>query len=745
MSIVGFDSSPSCYHTKGGISVHRHTSEIPKQAALESIIDKLDSHLGVLLSSTFEYPGRYRPWCIGFVDPPLQIVSNDRNFQIIALNDRGKVILAAIESRIRCADYIADLATAESNIEGTIKCPPRWFPEEYRSKQNTIFSLLRDIVDLFSSANDSQLGLYGAFGYDLAYQFDSIPYMIPRPASKRDLVLFLPDRLLVANHYEKVAQEHRYEFQFGRCSTVGVPRVGHASDYRGSTSVEVSRDHQPGQFANLVRTAKVWFKRGDLFEVVPGQAFLEPCQSRPSKIFRRLTGINPAPYGTFMNLGEDEYLVGASPEMYVRVDGKRVESCPISGTISRGKDALDDSEKILELLNSEKDNCELTMCTDVDRNDKSRVCKEGTVRVIGRRQIEMYSKVIHTVDHVEGYLREGFDAFDAFLTHTWAVTVTGAPKLAAMRFIEEHERSYRHWYGGAIGFIGFNGNLNTGLTLRTMRIKDGVAEVRAGSTLLVDSDPDKEETETELKAEALIDSIRGSCSSASGTDNSEASLQYVGKGKRVLLIDHEDSFVNTLANYVRQTGAEVLTVRVGFSQKQLREIIHEYNPSLVLLSPGPGTPMDYNISDTIGIVLKEGLAMFGVCLGLQAIVEYFGGELGTLSYPKHGKFSEVRVKSGRLFKGIPRSFTAGRYHSLYAVRDSIPSVLSITAESDDGIIMAVEHKQLPVSGVQFHPESIMTLRNDVGPRLIRNLIQSLTSTQGVQSGANCRPPEIMRL
>ncbi len=127
--------------------------------------------------------------------------------------------------------------------------------------------------------------------------------------------------------------------------------------------------------------------------------------------------------------------------MFVRVDGDRVETCPISGTIARGDDAIADAAQILTLLNSSKDESELTMCTDVDRNDKSRVCEPGSVRVIGRRQIEMYSRLIHTVDHVEGRLRAGMDALDAFLSHAWAVTVTGAPKLWAMHFIEEHERS----------------------------------------------------------------------------------------------------------------------------------------------------------------------------------------------------------------------------------------------------------------------------------------------------------------
>jgi hypothetical protein len=165
-------------------------------------------------------------------------------------------------------------------------------------------------------------------------------------------------------------------------------------------------------------------------------------------------------------------------------------------------------QQIQALINSEKDETELTMCTDVDRNDKSRICVPGTVKVIGRRQIEMYSKLIHTVDHVEGQLAENFDSIDAFITHMWVVTVTGAPKLWAMQFIENHETSPRQWYGGAVGIIHFNGDINTGLTIRTVEISQGYAKIQAGATLLYDSDPSAEEAETELKASALLSALK---------------------------------------------------------------------------------------------------------------------------------------------------------------------------------------------------------------------------------------------
>ena len=477
------------------------------------------------------------------------------------------------------------------------------------------------------------------------------------------------------DHQAATAQEHRFDFATQGRSTAGLPRTGPQAPWRAAGTVGREADHRPGEYADCVREAHGFFRRGDLFEVVPGQSFFARCPVPPSEVFRRLRARNPAPYGALMNLGESEYLVAASPEMYVRVDGRRIETCPISGTVARGADAIGDAEQILKLLSSEKEASELTMCTDVDRNDKSRVCEPGSVRVIGRRQIEMYSRLIHTVDHVEGRLRDGFDAFDGFLAHTWAVTVTGAPKHAAMQFIEDHEKSVRRWYGGAIGMIGFDGNMNTGLTLRTVQIRNGAAEVRAGATLLVDSDPNAEEEETRLKAAALLDAIARPDPPAESA--AETGAERPGAGRTVLMVDHQDSFVHTLAAYLRETGAEVVTLRAGFASERIDEI----GPDLVVLSPGPGTPSDFGVAETIGAALARSLPVFGVCLGLQGIVEYFGGRLGTLDYPMHGKPSPIRWRGGRLLANLPERFEAGRYHSLFAERDALPECLVVTADT----------------------------------------------------------------
>jgi anthranilate synthase len=621
--------------------------------------------------------------------------------------------------------------------------PGTRFPEEQRSRQPSIFSVVRALTALFGIAPsvDPQLGLYGSFGYDLTFQFEAVKerHAASRTAAaatdskQRDLLLYLPDSIIVLDGPAKDAYRMDYDFEWNGVSTRSLPRnVGAAVPFRGVTDLAVRRDHAPGEYAKKVAKAKEQFRVGNLFEVVLSQVFYEPCAAPPSEILARLRERNPSPYMFVINLGESEHLVGASPEMFVRCEttpqhGIRVETCPISGTIRRGADALEDAERIKEILTNKKEESELTMCTDVDRNDKSRICKPGSVRVIGRRQIEKYSKLIHTVDHVEGYLRDGFDALDAFLCHTWAVTVTGAPKPWAIQFVEDNEETERKWYAGAVGLVGFDGHLNTGLTLRTIHIQEGVASVRAGATLLFDSDPEAEEKETELKASAFRDAILrprdvpgADAKAAAGGDQSAlggvgplARDGVAGLGKRVLLVDHQDSFVHTLANYLRQTGADVTTCRFGLTRAQ----IEAQRPDLVVLSPGPGRPSDFKLSDTLSSCISLGLPVFGVCLGLQGIVEHFGGKLSVLGYPMHGKPSDVklcggdrggegRVKEagGCLFRELPKVFTVARYHSLYATE--VPAMLSVTAtvegksDGSGAVVMAVEHNSLPIAAVQ---------------------------------------------
>jgi anthranilate synthase len=728
MATKVLDDGSEAYETKGGVTVTRRRRAADYANAISTYIDKLDERRGAVFSSNYEYPGRYTRWDTAVVDPPIGISSFGRAVWIEAYNARGEVLLSFIADRLAAVPELALGARSATRLDLDVKMPDRVFTEEERSKMPTVFTVLRAVTDLFHSDQDANLGLYGAFGYDLAFQFDAIDLKLTRPDDQRDMVLFLPDEILVVDHYAAKAWIDRYDFAKDGQSTDGKAETIAAEPFETVNVIPPHGDHRPGEYAELVVKAKESFKRGDLFEVVPGQKFFERCESKPSEISRRLKAINPSPYSFFINLGNQEYLVGASPEMFVRVSGRRIETCPISGTIKRGDDPIADSEQILKLLNSKKDESELTMCSDVDRNDKSRVCEPGSVKVIGRRQIEMYSRLIHTVDHIEGRLRDDMDAFDGFLSHAWAVTVTGAPKLWAMRFIEAHEKSPRAWYGGAIGMVGFNGDMNTGLTLRTIRIKDGIAEVRAGATLLYDSNPDEEEAETELKASAMIAAIRDAKSGNAA--KVQRDVASVGAGVKILLVDHEDSFVHTLANYFRQTGAEVTTVRTPVPE----EVFDRIKPDLVVLSPGPGNPKDFDCKATIKKARARSLPIFGVCLGLQALAEAYGGELRQLAVPMHGKPSRIRVlEPGIVFSGLGREVTVGRYHSIFADPSTLPRDFIITAESEDGTIMGIEHASEPVAAVQFHPESIMTLGQDAGMRMIENVVAHLSKKKDAKS------------
>mmetsp|Transcript_11356 Transcript_11356/g.26196 ORF Transcript_11356/g.26196 Transcript_11356/m.26196 type:complete len:776 (+) Transcript_11356:93-2420(+) len=742
------------------------TSEENPVEAVAELSARLDSSHGCLLSSSYEYPGRYAKWTVGFASPPLMLESWDRRFKFTALSARGVLFLPTIHEVIRSNAAVQSCVQTSDAISGEVKKPEGFFPEEQRSRQPSIFSIVRCIIELFSSDEDPHLGLYGAFGYDLAFQFEDVNLSIDRNPQQRDLVLYIPDELLVINHQMQQAWRMHYDFVFpkagGVLCTKGVDGSTPNIPFQRSSTLPAgvpARELKQGEFAKMVDKAKEKFIRGDLFEAVLSQTFREPAAAPPSEMFALLKERNPSPYGFTMSLGQGEWLVGASPEMFVRVEknqnGMRCETCPISGTIRRGKDALEDAENIRRILTDPKEESEITMCTDVDRNDKSRICEHGSVEVIGRRQIELYSRLIHTVDHVEGYLRPEFDGIDAFLCHTWAVTVSGAPKTWAMRFIESIERSQRCWYGAAVGLLAFDGHVNTGLTLRTIRLFNGAAEVRAGATLLYDSVPESEEAETELKAAACLGVVRTlneKYASTNGQKNGEkrgapgvspslkAKVPRIGfESKNVVLIDFEDSFVHTLANYLRQTGAQVVTVRHSKAEEYLKSI--EKVPDLAVLSPGPGCPSDFNVSAHIQRLLDRKIGIFGVCLGLQSLVEHFGGKLGQLPIPMHGKPSEVSIKttlaSGApsVLTGLPEKFVVARYHSLYAERP-LPAELAEIAtlsKKDEGtdvepIVMGIQHKTLRVAAVQFHPESILT-SPEFGKQMLVNALKDLSMTK----------------
>ena len=715
------------YQTPGGVTVTCKVRALAYEGALKEVFDAIDHHKGALFCSGYEYPGRYTRWDMGIVKPPLEIIGRSRNFEVNALNERGRIILQMIHIALRGRSYIRKLEASSDSILGEVVPMPDHFPEEERSKQPGLFSVLRSLRAFFGSKGDAYFGLFGAFGYDLVFQFEPIRLRHPRPKNYADAHLFFSDQVFVADHRKEIAEVRSYDLQLGSLQTAGLPREGKYIELPQGKIQEQCSDHKPGEYAEKVEAIREGTRQGDFFEVVLSQVFSTGFGDTPRELFEKMRTINPSPYEFLINLGREQ-LIGASPEMFVRVVGSRVETCPISGTVSRGNDAIEDADRILELITSKKDEAELTMCTDVDRNDKSRVCKPGSVKVIGRRLIEAYSRLFHTVDHVEGELLDGYDAIDALLSHMWACTVTGAPKPAAMQQIENLENSPRQFYGGSVGFIGFNGDLNTGITIRTIHLKDGLAKFRVGATLLCDSEPMAEDKECRTKASAFLDILAGR------PPPSKQGFQVPsGEGfkPRVFFVDNEDSFVHTLANYFRQAQAEVITIRAGFPLSML----DQYEPDLVFISPGPGIPEDFQVPKLVAHCVDKGIPCFGVCLGLQGMVQAFGGTLDLLDHPMHGKPSQISNDQRGIFSGFPPRFQAGRYHSLFANQDDLPQCLEVTAQSEDGTIMAIEHKTLPYGAVQFHPESILTLRGNLGLKLIHNVLRNLVPPSPQTSGA----------
>jgi anthranilate synthase len=708
------------YITPHGITVTRTETKLAYSRGLGHILKQLDTKRGAYFSSGYEYPERYSRWDVATLAPPLEIVGRERTLAINALNERGKMLLRQFDPLLRGHDHWdCDPATDDSLLL-RLKPLAERFAEEERSKQPSPFSLVRLLVQEFHNAADSRLMLTGAFGYDLLLQFDPIQQKLPRHEQKT-LHLFLCDDIYFMDRKKEVIEHYQYDFESAAGSTVGLDRVSAAiaKPKKAPAPAEIVSDHKTEEYMEKVEAVREGMRQGNYYEVVLRQTFSAPFAQSPSELFQRIQKSSPSPYEFMLQMG-DEQLVGASPEMFVRVEEDQVETCPIAGTARRTGDPIRDAESIRALLNSAKEESELTMCSDVDRNDKSRVCIPGSVKVVGRRLIESYAGLFHTVDHVKGVLQPGFDSLDAFLTHMWAVTIIGAPKKAAAQAVENLEKDARGWYGGAIGMIGLNGDINTGITIRTIHLKKGIAKYAAGATLLYDSEPREEDAECRLKATAFFRALFPTASVGLESHHT----RNVGDGVRLLLVDNDDCFIHTLANYARQTGATVSTYRSNVAL----EAIDSSKPDVVLISPGPARPADFGVPNLVKELAKRSIPTFGVCLGLQGIVEAFGGVLEVLPYPMHGKGSLVTHEGKGVFQNLPSPFRVGRYHSLYANRDRFPSCLEITAESEDGIIMGVRHRDLPIEAVQFHPESILTLEKDCGLRLMENMIEAYART-----------------
>jgi anthranilate synthase component 1 len=264
---------------------------------------------------------------------------------------------------------------------------------------------------------------------------------------------------------------------------------------------------QRSEFEQIVGHAKEYIRAGDIFQVVLSQRFESDFNGDGLDFYRCLRFINPSPYMFCLNFGENFSLVGSSPEMHVRLQEDLIEIRPIAGTRPRGSTPAEDEENAAALLADPKERAEHIMLVDLARNDIGRIAEIGSVRVTELMNIERYSHVMHIVSHVTGRLRTGCDAFDLLKATFPAGTVSGAPKIRAMQIISELEKTRRGCYAGAVGYIGFDGNLDSCIVLRSAVLKNGKAYFQAGAGIVADSDPHREYEESVNKARAMIHAL----------------------------------------------------------------------------------------------------------------------------------------------------------------------------------------------------------------------------------------------
>jgi anthranilate synthase component 1 len=366
-------------------------------------------------------------------------------------------------------------------------------------------------------------GLFGYLGYDMVRLQESIPDKNPDELHLPDCMLMRPTVIAVFDniknticlvtpvyqHAENSNQksEDVYEAAIGRLKVAlhdmqtSKPPVRHTSDLK--TPLPVTSNMTEEAFKGIVAKAMEYIRAGEIFQVVPSQRFSVPFDLPPFELYRSLRRLNPSPFMFHLNF-DDFAVVGASPEILVRVRGGNVTIRPIAGTRKRGKDAAEDKALADDLLSDPKERAEHLMLLDLGRNDVGRVAETGSVKVTDQFIVENYSHVMHIVSNVEGKLQPGLDIIDALFAGFPAGTVSGAPKVRAMEIIDELEPVRRGIYGGGIGYLSSNNEMDTCIALRTAIVKKGKVYIQAGAGIVADSDPVAEYNETRNKAQAVI-------------------------------------------------------------------------------------------------------------------------------------------------------------------------------------------------------------------------------------------------
>ncbi len=382
------------------------------------------------------------------------------------------------------------------------------------------YGLAHDLVSServapFDPAHPFNGGAVGFFGYDLVRTVEPLDPPNPDPLGLPDMALMVASLMLAFDHQKHELLIVVFPFEgvdpealvakAREALAQPVPRAEGVSEDR-SNGVAFESNLTREEFERNVSTIVDYVHAGDAFQVVPSQRFSAAVPVEAFSIYRGLRTVNPSPYMYFLDF-EDFQIAGASPEPLIKVTGRRVETRPIAGTYPRGSDEEEDRRNAEDLLADPKERAEHVMLVDLGRNDLGRVSEYGSVEVEELMVVETYSHVLHIVSRVAGTLRPEVGAMDALRACLPAGTLSGAPKVRAMQIIDELEPHKRCSYGGAIGYLGFDGDLDTAIHIRTVVVKDGVAHVQAGGGTVADAKPDFEYRESVNKAKAVFSAV----------------------------------------------------------------------------------------------------------------------------------------------------------------------------------------------------------------------------------------------
>ncbi len=490
--------------------MHTSTARLPYSDALPIYRQLKGKGPTCLFESASATDKSSRLSVIGF-EPTLELIGKEEHLDIRLLDPRGGVFYDFVKKAF--APFV------ESEREGRllIHIPKTPFQgaEEDRLERQNIVQPLRSLLAEFKTDDKNFMGFYGALAYQFVYQFEDLSSTKSCP--EPDFHLFLFDNLLLFNHLTQdltlyVTRENEQAAQKDLENLLQKTHT-HPSDL-AQFSDDTRFSEEPLHIGKFVATPDdETFKKqvqrgiqlcneGELLEIVLSRKLSAPVSGNLLPLYERYKSINPSPYLFYFDFG-DETLLGASPEMMLRYENGRATLRPISGSIRRSQDPMEDHRLMMQLLNDPKENSELDMLIDLGRNDLARICRPG-IDIEHYRIVEKYSHVTHTVAQLSGVLQPRYSGFDALIASLNAGTLTGAPKIAAMQYIEQIEQHSRGYYGGSIGWLLFNGDVNTAITIRTAHIKDGLLSFSAGATLLYESVPENELRETRIKAGAFM-------------------------------------------------------------------------------------------------------------------------------------------------------------------------------------------------------------------------------------------------